>query len=264
MEFPSALTQAVLLKRYKRFLAEIILNNQEHRIIYCPNIGAMTGCDLLGSRIWFSHSDNPRRKFPQTWELIEVNAGYLVAINPQYAKILLEEGICNGMIRELQGYTHINRESISLEENDFDLVLEKNTDRFGSQTASLLPTEKCFVIAKSVTLGDEIHRGFYPDAPCETSAQQLAALIRAKELGYRAVLFYCALHTGIQRIFPADHLDADYGSLLRQAMIAGVEIIGYQADISLESISLARPIEVCIPARMLCPSKAEKSRGSRI
>ncbi len=248
MEFPSPLTQAVLLKRYKRFLAEIVINNQEHRVIYCPNMGAMTGCDILGSRVWFSRSPNTRRKFPDTWELVEVDAGYLVCVNTLNTNQLILEGIVNGVINELQGYTQILLDPPLLEDHSFDILLEKNPGIIDD-------TEKCFVVSKGVTLGDEIHRGFFPDTPTEKGVQQLKALIHAKEMGYRAVLIYCIQHTGIERVFPADHIDPKYGSTLRQAMMAGVEMMAYRLDISLSEMHLATPVEVCIPARMICSSR---------
>lgn len=252
MQFVSSLVQGVLLKRYKRFLAEIIMNNQEHRIIYCPNMGAMSGCDVLGSRIWFSHTKNPRRKFPDTWELVEVDGGNLVCVNTQHAKELIMEAIANSKLSELQGYSKSILEPPYLEEEGLDLLLEKPDDQGIG--------EKCFVVIKGVTLGDEIHRGFYPDSSSQKSVEQIRSLIHAKQQGYRAVLVYCVMHTGVSRVFPADHIDADYGNLLRQASIAGVEVIGYRVDISLSEISIATPIEVCIPARMICAYRPEKSQ----
>lgn len=253
MEFASPLTQAVLLKRYKRFLAEIVLNNQEHRVIYCPNRGEMLGCDVLGSRIWFSHTKNPRRKFPDTWELVEVDAGNLVCVNLQHAKPLVLEAINNGKLVELQGYVQTILEPPYLEEEGLDFLLEKPNE----QSAI---SEKCFVVIKGVTLGDEIHRGFYPDASSQKGVEQIKSLIQAKQQGYRAVLVYCVTHTGIFRVFPADHIDPDYGCLLRQAVLAGVEVIGYRVDISLTEISITTPVEICIPVRMICSSRPEKSR----
>jgi sugar fermentation stimulation protein A len=261
MEFANSLTQAVLLKRYKRFLAEIVLNNQEHQIIYCPNTGAMTGCDVLGSRIWFSHSENPRRKFPGTWELVEVNGGYLVCVNTQYTNQLVIEAIQNGTIEELKDYSQIIQDPPLLEENGFDLLLEKNS-HFSDEQENISPLcgESCFMVIKSVTLGDEIHRGFFPEIVTQGGAQQLKSLIHAKQLGYRAVLFYNVLHTGIERVFPADHIDPQYGQLLRQAVIAGVEIFGYRVDINFNQIKIAKKIEVCVPARLIGTSRSEKSK----
>lgn len=263
MEFASSLTQAVLLKRYKRFLAEIVLNNQEHQIIYCPNTGAMMGCDVLGSRIWFSHSSNPQRKFPGTWELVEVNGGYLVCVNTQYTNQLLIEAIQNGTVQELTSYNQIIQDPPLLEENGFDLLLEKDPQPSLEESEGQSRThfgESCFVVTKSVTLGDEIHRGFFPDMATPAGAQQLKSLIHARQLGYRAILFYNVLHTGIERVFPADHIDPQYGQLLRQAVMAGVEILGYRVDINFNQIKIAKKIEVCVPARMIGTSRSEKSK----
>lgn len=239
MEFANPLTQGVLLKRYKRYLVEIIINNQEHRTIYCSHKGAMTGCDTLGSRIWFSHESEHERSLPDILELVEVDAGHLVCVNTQKTVPLLMEGIENGIVEELQGYTVIDSTSPILDDHEFDLALDDN----------------CFVNINSVTLGDEIHRGFFPDAKMEKAVQQLNALIHAKSLGHRAVLIYCVQHTGIDRIFPADHIDSQYGSCLRQALIAGVEIYAYKVDITLDQMHVNKPVEVRIPARMICSSR---------
>ena len=249
MDFQSQLTQGVLLKRYKRYLAEIILNNQEHRIIYCPNMGVMSGCENLGSRIWFSHTHDSRRPFPDTWELVEVDGGHLICVNTQHVKPILIEAIEKNKITELRDYTQYKLILPYLEEEGFDFILEKNI-------SSTLKTEKCFGVMKAVTLGDEIHRGFYPEAANVQNSEQLKALISAKQRGHRAILIYGVLHTGVQRVFPADHIDPEYGALLRQALITGVEIIGYRVDISLIGLFMGSPVEICIPARLISSSRS--------
>jgi len=247
MEFISPLTQAILLKRYKRFLAEVVINNQEHRVIYCPNIGPMTGCETLGSRVWFSHSSNARRKYQDTWELVEVDGGHLVCVNTHNSNYLILEGIANGVIKELQGFQDVILDPRQMNEHAYDLLLENPDEK---------EHKACYGQINVVTLGDEIHRGFYPDTPSDRSVQQLKALIHSKEAGHRAVLLYCVQHTGINRLFPADHIDPKYGSTLRQAIIAGVEIFAYRAQISLQEWHIAEQIEVCIPARMICSSRS--------
>lgn len=244
MKFPSALTQAVLIKRTKRFLVDVVVNNQEYRSIYCPNMGAMTGCDLLGSRIWFSHQNQSKRKHSDTWELVEVDSGFLVCINTQLSYPLVGEAIQNGIIQPLQEYSKITLAPIVLDNFTFDMVLESETTH-----------QKCYVDVRCVTLGDEIHRGFYPDAKASRAVRQLKALIHARRQGHRAVLIFCVQHTGISRLFAADHIDIQFGATLRQAVFAGVEIFAYGADISLQEIKLVRAIEMCIPARMICASR---------
>ncbi|MFI4937595.1 MAG: DNA/RNA nuclease SfsA [Candidatus Berkiellales bacterium] len=260
MKYASSLTQAVLLKRYKRFLAEVVLNNQEQRTIYCPNMGSMMGCDVLGSRIWFSASPNGRRKFSDTWELVEVNGGHLVCVNVLHTYKLIIEAIENGTIAQLQGYTRITEDLPELADSGLDLMLEKSNNPPGEENLLLLPHEKCFIVAKGVTLGDEVHRGFFPDSVNERNLQQLRSLIHAKQLGYRAVLFYCVMHTGIERVFPADHIDSEYGQLLRQAVLNGVELLAYRVNITMSEITLVKELEVCVPARLICNSRPEKSK----
>lgn len=253
MEYTSPLTQAVLLKRYKRYLAEIVLNNQEHRIIQCPNFGAMVGCDMLGSRIWFSRPENAHGKYPDVWELVEVDNGRLVCVNPNRALPLLMEAIAAKKIPALADYTPIQFQP-AIEEYALDVLLEKAT------SVKNAVDERCLIGIHTVTLGDEIHRGFFPDAPTDNGVQQLRALVQAKSLGYRAMLVLCSLHSGITRLFPADHIDSQYGCLIRQAIIAGVEVIGCGVDVTTEGLELHGNVEVHVPARLLSSYRAEKSQ----
>lgn len=254
MEFQSPLTQAVLLKRYKRYLAEIVLNNQEHRVIQCPNYGAMMGCDMLGSRIWFSATDQTHRRYPDVWELVEVDNGRLVCVNTQYALPLFVEALKRDLIPELTGYTPL-QEHPEFEECQLDLLLEKKNAVPGQSVA-----EQCLLGIHTVTLGDEIHRGFFPDAPTDSGVQQLRALVQAKALGYRAVLVVCSLHDGVNRLFPADHIDSQFGCLIRQAIIAGVEVIGCGVTITPDSMNLHANVEVHVPARLISSYRSEESR----
>ncbi|HET9843667.1 MAG TPA: DNA/RNA nuclease SfsA, partial [Gammaproteobacteria bacterium] len=169
MEFTSSLTEAILLKRYKRFLADVAVSKTDRRTIYCPNTGAMRGCNILGSRVWFSSSTNLRRKYPDTWELVEIDGGYLVAINTQRTNQLILEAIASGTITEIQGYKNIEREyALTHYNNRFDF-------RFSNHEYDKTP---CFMEVKAVTLGDEICRGFYPDSNAEITTHQLKALIQ--------------------------------------------------------------------------------------
>lgn len=229
MEFCSQLTTGTLLKRSPCFLAQVAVHHQE-RWIYCPNQGALSKCDVLGSRIWFSETPCA----PPTWELVEVDGGHLVCINSLHTQKLLREALQNKLITPLENYTPL---TVNPLDEQFDLCVKKDN-------------EIGVVQVSPVTLGDEIHRGFFPEVSCVQSKQTLQSLIKAKYKGYRALLIYFALHTGIDRVFPADHLDEEYGCLLRQAIISGVEVLAYRAQISLTQVKITQPIEVCVPARM--------------
>jgi sugar fermentation stimulation protein A len=154
------------------------------------------------------------------------------------------EAIQNGVIQPLQEFSKITLAPMVLDNFTFDMVLESESTQ-----------QKCYVDVRCVTLGDEIHRGFYPDAKAGRAVRQLKGLIHARRQGHRAALIFCVQHTGISRLFAADHIDIQFGATLRQAVFAGVEIFAYGADISLQEVKLARPIEMCIPARMICASR---------
>lgn len=259
MKFPVPLEEAILLKRPKRHLADVVLANQEKHTIFCPNASGLVGCNVLGNRIWFSRASQRYKVHQDTWELVETEAGQLVCVNPNRAREIVLDGIASNVIAPLSGYQHMVSKPI-FNRQAFDFLLS-NYPYFDEQKMLYeLPREDyCFVAVQSVTFGDEIHRGFFPDVSDKQVTKQLAALIEAKEMGYRAVWFYCAMNTGIQKIFPADHISPDFGCLLRQAVIRGVEVIAYQTEITIEDIAISNPVDVCIPARMLYTPRAEKS-----
>lgn len=259
MKFPSPLHEAILLKRHKKFLADIILANQQKHTIYCPNANSLVGCNILGSRIWFSRNSNPNKTYQDTWELVEVEGGRLICINHHRAKQVILDGIATNVIAPLSGYQHILSD-VKYNNQTFDFLLSEYPHFNNKEKLADLPRkDNCFVVVQNVTLGDEIGRGFYPDTEDKKIAKQLAALIEAKEMGYRAVWVYCVMNTCINKIFPADHINADFGCLLRQAVIRGVEVMAYQTHITLEEMVVTEPVEVCIPARMLYTPRSEKS-----
>ncbi len=111
MQFEQSLDEAVLVQRYKRFLADVKLTNGKILTIHCPNTGSMKNCQEAGSRIWYSTSSNSKRKYPNTWEIVEVDAEHLVGINTGIANKLTIEAISNGVISQLQGYSEIRTEA---------------------------------------------------------------------------------------------------------------------------------------------------------
>ncbi|MDD3450457.1 MAG: DNA/RNA nuclease SfsA [Gammaproteobacteria bacterium] len=236
MIFDPPLESAELLRRYQRFMAEVYLPWGEKAVLHCPNTGAMTGCCTLGSRVWFSDSRNPKRKYPLTWEIVEVDGGCLVGVNTHRANALVREGIENGAIAELQGYDRIRREvryGAGERRSRIDLLLEREGER-------------CFVEVKSVTLGREDGLGQFPDAVTSRGTRHLRELMAVAAAGDRAVLLFCVQHTGIDRVAPADHVDPVYGRTLREAAAAGVEIIAYGAAVSPEAIRVAGRLPVLL------------------
>jgi len=235
MQFTPPLMHAHLLRRYKRFLADVRLHTGEQCTIHCPNTGAMTRCIVENSDCWFSVSDNPKRKYPFTWEIATTSTGHLAGIHSSKANYLVREAIDSGVIRELQGYTDIASEVRYGHENsriDFLLTAPDKAE--------------CYVEVKSVTLGLDNGDGLFPDAVSARALKHLRELISMVEAGHRAVLLFCVQHTGIQQVSPADEIDPLYGETLRLAIASGVEVIAYRAEISPEAIVLSTAIAVVV------------------
>lgn len=231
MKYQAPLKPATLLRRYKRFLADITLASGDEVTIHCPNTGSMKNCIVEGSPCWYSVSDNPKRKYPYTWELATTPSGHLAGINTGLANKLVKEAIENGLVSELSGYDQLRSEVKYGEEKsriDFLLTGEGRRD--------------CYVEVKSVTLMEESGQGLFPDAVSQRGSKHLRELMAMVEQGHRAVLFYCVQHTGIERVSPAAQIDPVYAQTLAQAIDAGVEVIAYKARISPEEISLVDAI----------------------
>ena len=226
------LIEGRLIKRYKRFLADVRLLDGSEITAHCPNTGAMTGCAEPGSRVWLSTSDNVKRKYAQTWELVETQPNELACIHSAKANALVKEAIEREVITELSGYGSIKAEVKYGEEGSrIDLLLEK-------------PDQDCFVEIKSVTLKLDDGLGVFPDAVSDRGRKHLRELINVKQEGHRAVLFFCVQHTGIKHVAPADQIDPKYAETLRQAIAAGVEVIAYRVQMDLEYIELAESLPV--------------------
>lgn len=230
---------ALLSKRYKRFLADIVLPDKTALTIHCPNTGSMKNCVVPDSACWYSVSDSKTRKYPQTLEIVSAPGGYLAGINTARANALVELAIAAGVITELQGYSLLKREVVYGEEKsriDF-LLSNHSTDE-----------RSCYVEVKNVTLMEADGEGFFPDAVSQRGSKHLRELMLMVQQGQRAVLLFCVQHTGIKKVRPADHIDAVYGTTLRKAIAAGVEVIAYAADILPQenhiALAHALPIEI--------------------
>lgn len=200
--------------------------------VHCPNTGAMTGCAEPGSRVWLSASENPKRKYRYSWQLVETGAGNCACIHSALANDLLIEGIAHGVITELQGYDSIRREvKYGGEGSRIDVLLES-------------AGRQCFVEAKSVTLLLRDGLGVFPDAVSARGSKHLRELIAMVALGHRAVLLFAVMHTGINRVAPADEVDPEYGQTLREALAAGVEVLAYGVNIDGRHIYLDHIVPV--------------------
>ncbi|MDE1220140.1 DNA/RNA nuclease SfsA [Vibrio aestuarianus] len=243
MQFNPPLQSAVLIQRYKRFLADITMDDGTTRTIHCANTGAMTGCADAGNRVWFSTSDNPKRKYPHSWEISETTRGDRICVNTARANQLAVEAIENGVIKELVGYDHLQTEVKYGQENSRIDILLKSESK-----------PKCYIEVKSVTLLDESHstaetaeynpgQGYFPDAITTRGQKHLRELTEMAKNGSRAVLLFTVLHSGIEKVSPAHHIDANYSQLLKQAQKEGVEVLCYKAVLSENEIKLVKAVE---------------------
>ncbi|MEJ2416866.1 MAG: DNA/RNA nuclease SfsA [Exilibacterium sp.] len=235
MKFIPELRQGTLLRRYKRFLADIRVENGEETTIHCPNTGSMKNCISPGSRCWFSTSSNPKRKYPYTWEVATTPTGNLAGINTARSNALVVEAIEAGVVAELQNYSTWRCEVLyGNERSRIDILLQRNKVA-GKE-------DLCYVEVKNVTLEYEQGRGAFPDAISARGTKHLRELMSIVAQGHRAVLFFCVQHTGIDRVEPADDIDPVYGATLREAVDRGVEVLAYRADIGPGEIVLRHEI----------------------
>lgn len=222
------LLQGRLIKRYKRFLADVELEDDGVITAHCPNTGAMTGCAEPGSRVWLSTSDSKTRKYPHTWELVETANG-LACVHSARANALAESAFREGLIPGFEGYPEIRREVKYGSGSRADLLLQG-------------PDGCVYVEVKSVTLCTEGGQGLFPDAVSERGRKHLRELASVLDERTRAVMLYCALHSGITRVSAAGEIDPRYRNTLEAAMETGVEVLAFAASVTPERLALTHAL----------------------
>lgn len=219
------LIPAVLQKRYKRFLADVMLEETGETItVHCPNPGSMMGLKSPGSRVWLSRSDNPKRKLAHTLELMEADGG-LVAINTNNPNTLAEEAIRAGTIPSLAAFDRLKREVKYGENSRVDILLEVGS------TPVYVEVKNCH-LRRSGTLAE------FPDSVTARGAKHLVDLTNKVKAGHRAVMLFVVQRTDCDAFDTASDLDPTYHAGLRAAADAGVEILIHRCHISLEKITV--------------------------
>lgn len=208
----------VLLRRYKRFLADVRLEDGQEVTAHCPNPGRMTSCMAPGCRVWLSHHDDPRRKLAWSWELSEMD-GTMVLVNTARPNAIVEAAVRAGAVPALLGYPGLRREVRYGERSRVDLLLEDPA------------RGRCWVEVKSVTLRVAPGEGAFPDAVSARGARHAAELAAQVRGGDRAVLFFLVSRGDIDTVRPADEIDPAYGVALRAAVAAGVELVAHRAHV---------------------------------
>ena len=222
------LIPGILVKRYKRFMADIKLADGEVVTAHCPNSGSMRECCEPGRPVYLSFHDNPKRKLKYTWELIEMPTS-IVGINTLIPNRLVAESIKAGLVSDLNGYDNIAREVKTSDNTRLDILLSSEDGN------------RCYVEIKNCTLVKEGVASF-PDAVTSRGLKHLVELSSLVSKGFRCVIFYVIQRMDAKVFQPADHIDPAYGRELRQVLKHGVEILVYDTRIDLKTISLNRKI----------------------
>jgi len=235
MRFSAPLLQATLIRRYKRFLADVALPSGETVTVHCANPGSMIGLAAAGARVWLSRSNNPKRKLVHSWELIEVDLGSgaeLVGINTIHPNALAAEAIGAGAIAELTGYASVRREVKYGKNSRVDFLLE----------APMRPP--CYVEIKNVHLMRQPGLAEFPDAVTKRGARHLAELGDMASAGARAVMLFLIQIASARRLALARDIDPAYGRAFDAARAAGVEAIAYRCTITCEGIEVIEPVAI--------------------
>lgn len=229
MKFNPKLREGLLLRRYKRFLADV--RTEESTVtMHCANTGAMHGCADPGSRIWYSTSKNPKRKLRNSLEFIQTTDGHNVCVNTSRANQLVHEALVSKAIPQLANQLEWSREvPIPGESGRFD---------FGSDQVVL-----------EVKMVSWLRHGLgvFPDAKSIRATRHLEALQSCSKNGFRAILFFCVPHSGINRLTIANDVDPIYGRTVNQAVDNGVEILAYRWNVSPTEWTIDQEIPFDIP-----------------
>lgn len=227
MRFPDPLVRGRLLRRYKRFLADIELDGGEVVTAHCANPGAMLGLTDPGCEVWVSPARNPARKLRYSWELTGHNGG-LVGINTSWPNQLVAEAIAEGLVPELADYAGLRREVRYGRNSRIDILLEDP------------PRPPCYVEVKNVHLSRTGGLAEFPDSVTARGAKHLEELGDAVEAGARAAMFYLVQRADCERLGIAVDIDPAYHRALGRALERGVEVLCYSCRMSEAGIELDR------------------------
>lgn len=227
MKYHSQLIEATLLKRPISFLMEVVLQSKRRIMVRCPNLGPLTGCDILGTQLWFSAPSNGHCL--PTLELVEVNGGHLVGINSEILKLLVVEAINTQAIPELINYNIKTHDLECQQDNILTLTLHRNL------------LEHCYVCLEHVIYTNEQLEALFPCNP-KFIDLNLDYLMLRKRQGHRAILIYCVMHSDAKTLkFLTDNF---YIAKVKQAIQQGVEILAYKASISTKEIKINNKISI--------------------
>jgi sugar fermentation stimulation protein A len=227
------LVPGTLIRRYKRFLADVRLDTGETVTAHCPNSGRMTGCAESGRPVYLSRHDSPKRKLKFTWELIDM-PGSLVGVNTLVPNRLVAAAIAAGSVAELTGYDRVRPEVAVAPHTRIDICLQSPDRR------------DCYIEIKNCTLVED-GVAMFPDAVTARGVKHLQVLHRLAARGNRCGIFFLIQRMDAHRFAPAGHIDPAYAKALRTAVAGGVDVFVYDTIIDFTGICLGRPVPMRVP-----------------
>lgn len=222
MKFDTPLIHGTLIKRYKRFLSDIKLDDGQIVTAHCTNSGSMKTCLKEGAEVYLSPAKDPKRKTKFTWEMIKIDDDW-IGIHTSHPNLIAYEGIRDNQIEGLTGYEAVSRE-VKVGNSRLDIMVQN-------------AHETCFVEVKNVTMKEGRFARF-PDAVTTRGKKHLETLINLKKVGYRTVMLYIIQRMDVSIFGTADDIDPDYANTLKKAFNLGVEIIPVQVKVTPESIDI--------------------------
>ncbi|MDH4320911.1 MAG: DNA/RNA nuclease SfsA [Desulfobulbaceae bacterium] len=229
MKFEQTLLPATLLRRYKRFLADVRLADGTLCTVHCPNSGSMAGCGVEGSPVLLSRAANPSRKYPYTWEMVYVNGGW-VGINTSRTNHLVREAFATGVVGEIGPVDDIRAEVKVSDHSRLDLLLRQGERQI------YVEVKNCTLVENGVAM--------FPDAVTVRGARHLEELAALRRQGFGAVIFFCVQRGDGEYFSPAAHIDPVYAATLRRVAAEGVTVLAYRAEVGPEAIRVAKGLPV--------------------
>ena len=229
MQFNQELQQGILVRRYKRFLADIELGNGVIVTVHCPNSGSMLGCSEPGSPVMFSRADNPGRKYPHTLEMVRTGNTW-IGVNTALTNSLVREALENGTIKEFGRPEVITSEVKTSANTRLDFLMEQGG-------------RKIYMEVKNCSLAEN-RVAMFPDAVTSRGTKHLRELAALKMQGHAAAVLFCIQRNDADCFSPAAHIDALYAETLSKVAAAGVMVLAYQADVNPGGIAIHRQLPV--------------------
>ena len=229
MLFSPELISGTLIKRYKRFLADILMPDGTTLTVHCPNTGTMRTCSTPESPVMLSISDNPKRKYPHTLEMIYENKTW-IGVNTIRTNSLVAEALAEGKIAEFNAIEKIRREVTVSKGSRLDLLIDHE------QTRTYMEIKNCSMAVDRCAM--------FPDAVTVRGTKHLNELIKLKQQGENAAIFFLIQRGDTDQFRPAEHIDPTYAMQLRAAKDAGVLVLAYQAEVTPEGISVNHALPI--------------------